>query len=80
MFSAALIVGTGQRLRILGLRFSGYAKILEKSGYHIGVTHKDHVRGKKFGPQFNKAGRKVNGFSQYVSKGGEIAKRKEGSL
>ena len=56
---------------------SGYAEILQKSGYHIGVTHKDHVRGKKFGPQFNKAGRKVNGFSQYVSKDGEIPKRKE---
>ncbi|MEN8774783.1 MAG: sulfatase [Akkermansiaceae bacterium] len=56
---------------------SGYAEILQRNGYHIGLTHKDHVKGKKFGPQFNKAGRKVNGFSQYVSKGGEIPKRKE---
>lgn len=55
----------------------GYAEILQRNGYHIGLTHKDHVKGKKFGPQFNKAGRKVNGFSQYVSKGGEVPKRKE---
>ena len=41
---------------------SGYAEILQKNGYHIGLTHKDHVKGKKFGPQFNKAGRKVNTF------------------
>ena len=56
---------------------SGYAEILKKNGYHIGLTHKDHVKGKKFGPQFNKAGRKVNGFSQYVSKGDAILKRKQ---
>lgn len=56
---------------------SGYAEILQKHGYHIGLTHKDHVKGKKFGPQYNKAGRRVNSFSQYVSKEPDIAKRKE---
>lgn len=56
---------------------SGYAEILQKNGYHIGLTHKDHVKGKKFGPQFNKAGRKVNSFSQTVSKSDEVLKGKE---
>ena len=56
---------------------SGYAEILRKQGYHIGLTHKDHVKGKKFGPQFNKAGRRVNTFSQYVSAKPDIPKRKE---
>jgi arylsulfatase A-like enzyme len=55
----------------------GYAEILQKNGYHIGLTHKDHVRGKRFGPQFSKAGRKVNSFSQNVSGVRDIAKAKE---
>jgi len=56
---------------------TGYAEILQKNGYHIGLTHKDHVRGKRFGPQFNKAGRKVNSFSQTVSKSKDVPKGKE---
>ena len=56
---------------------SGYAEILAKNGYHIGLTHKDHVKGKKFGPQFNKGGRRVNQFSQYVSAKPDVPKRKK---
>ncbi len=56
---------------------TGYAEILQKKGYHIGLTHKNHVRGDRFGPQFSKAGRKVNGFSQYVSRGKDVSKAKE---
>ncbi|MDA7889936.1 sulfatase [Akkermansiaceae bacterium] len=56
---------------------TGYAEILQKNGYHIGLTHKDHVRGKRFGPQFNKAGRKVNSFSQNVSNSKDVPKAKE---
>ena len=56
---------------------SGYAELLAKQGYHIGLTHKDHVKGKKFGPQFSKAGRRVNGFSQYVTGKKDKPKGKE---
>lgn len=49
-------------------KIEGYASMLEKAGYHIGLTHKNHVKGNPFGPQFAKAGRKVNTFSQTVSK------------
>ena len=58
-------------------KITGYAEILAENGYHIGLSHKDHVKGRKFGPQFNKAGRRVNGFSQYVSAKPDIPKRKE---
>lgn len=54
----------------------GYARILEKHGYLIGLTHKDHVKGKKFGPQFNKAGHRANNFSQFVSKDPDIERAK----
>ncbi|MFT6180899.1 MAG: N-sulfoglucosamine sulfohydrolase [Paracoccaceae bacterium] len=56
---------------------TGYAEILQKSGYHIGLTHKNHVKGDRFGPQFSKAGRKVNSFSQNVSKAKDAATAKE---
>ena len=56
---------------------TGYAEILQKNGYHIGLTHKNHVKGERFGPQFNKAGRKVNSFSQTVSKSKDVPKGKE---
>ena len=46
----------------------GYAKLLQASGYHIGLTHKNHVKNAPFGKQYSPAGRKVNGFSQTVSK------------
>ncbi|MEJ6728846.1 MAG: sulfatase [Akkermansiaceae bacterium] len=55
----------------------GYAKLLEASGYHIGLTHKNHVKGETFGPSFNKAGRKVNNFSQTVSPAKDIPSAKE---
>lgn len=58
-------------------KITGYAEILQKHGYHIGLTHKDHVDGKKFGPQFNQAGRRVNTFSQYVSGKPDIPQGKE---
>ncbi|MEN8693852.1 MAG: sulfatase [Akkermansiaceae bacterium] len=58
-------------------KIKGYAKLLEESGYHIGLTHKDHVKGKTFGPSFNKAGRKVNNFSQTVSPAKNIKAAKE---
>lgn len=35
---------------------SGYAEILQKSGYHIGVTHKDHVRGGEIWPAVQQGG------------------------
>lgn len=59
------------------LKIRGYAELLQEQGYHIGLTHKDHVKGKKFGPQFSKAGRRVNTFSQYVSKQPDIPQGKD---
>jgi N-sulfoglucosamine sulfohydrolase len=59
------------------LKITGYAEILKGAGYHIGLTHKDHVRGERFGPQFSKAGRKVNTFSQNVSKAKDAGAAKE---
>ncbi|MGE9266513.1 MAG: sulfatase family protein [Verrucomicrobiales bacterium] len=55
----------------------GYARILEKSGYHIGLTYKDHVKGKRFGPYYQSAGRQFNNFSQFVSRQDDVEKGKE---
>lgn len=56
---------------------NGYARLLEGSGYHIGLTHKDHVKNQRFGKQYSSAGRKVNSFSQNVSKAKDHASAKE---
>ena len=58
-------------------KIQGYAHLLEKSGYHIGLTHKNHVKGNPFGAQYSKAGRKVNTFSQNVSKADDIEQAKK---
>ena len=50
------------------MQVKGYAKLLEAAGYHIGLTHKNHVKNNPFGKQYRKAGRSVNSFSQFVSK------------
>ncbi|MDB4512159.1 sulfatase [Arenicella sp.] len=55
----------------------GYGKRLEAAGYHIGLTHKDHVKNNQFGPQFSKGGKKVNQFSQNVSNSKDAAEGKE---
>lgn len=56
----------------------GYGKLLAKANYHVGLTYKDHVKDKHFGPSFQSAGRSVNSYSQFVSKQDDIeqAKRK----
>jgi N-sulfoglucosamine sulfohydrolase len=56
----------------------GYGKLLAKANYHVGLTYKDHVKDKHFGPSFQSAGRSVNSYSQFVSKQEDIeqAKRK----
>ncbi len=56
----------------------GYGKLLAKANYHVGLTYKDHVKNKHFGPSFQSAGRNVNSYSQFVSKQDDIeqAKRK----
>lgn len=61
-----------------------YHTLLEKAGYHTGVTYKTHVSMHLFvdkNHQYNKAGRSVNAFSQNVAKftskeGRENAKQK----
>jgi len=64
-------------------QLESYHTLLEKAGYHTGVTYKTHVSMHLFvdkNHQYNKAGRRVNGFSQYVSKAGndqEIQQRKQ---
>ncbi|MEM9478303.1 MAG: sulfatase [Verrucomicrobiota bacterium] len=55
----------------------GYGKLLAKAGYHVGLTHKDHVMNKQFGEAYNKAGRKVNKFSQTVYEEKDFAAAKE---
>ncbi len=55
----------------------GYARLLEASGYHIGLTHKNHVKNDPFGKQYNPAGAKVNQFSQAVSRAKDQAAAKE---
>lgn len=47
-----------------------YHTLLQKAGYHTGVTYKTHVSPHLFisnKHHYNKAGRKVNEFSQFVS-------------
>jgi arylsulfatase A-like enzyme len=49
-----------------------YHTLLEKAGYHTGVTYKTHVSMHLFvdeGHQYNKAGARVNTYSQQVAKG-----------
>lgn len=64
-------------------KLESYHTLLEKAGYHTGVTYKTHVSMHLFVDskhQYNKAGRKVNGFSGYVSKAEnvkDIASRKQ---
>lgn len=53
-------------------QLESYHTLLEKAGYHTGVTYKTHVSMHLFVDsqhQYNKAGGRVNGFSQNVSKG-----------
>lgn len=59
------------------MQVKGYARLLEASGYHIGLTHKNHVKNDPFGKQYSPAGKRVNGFSQFVSKSKEQAAAKE---
>lgn len=58
------------------IKVKGYAKLLQASGYHIGLTHKNHVKNEPFGKQFSSAGRRVNSFSQVVSKAPDQAAAK----
>ena len=58
----------------------GFGLILQDSGYHIGWSHKMHISEDRMGGKkknYTKAGRKVNNFSQTVSKSDDIAKAKE---
>ncbi|MEM6258740.1 MAG: sulfatase [Planctomycetota bacterium] len=60
-------------------QLESYHTLLHKAGYHTGVTYKTHVSMHLFVSnkhQYNKAGRKVNAFSQYVMKG-ETAEDRE---
>lgn len=59
-------------------QLESYHTLLAKAGYHTGVTYKTHVSMHLFGGRknvYNKAGRKVNAFSQRVSKGETPAER-----
>lgn len=64
-------------------KLESYHTLLEKAGYHTGVTYKTHVSMHLFVSkqhQYNTAGRKVNGFSQFVMQAkddAEIAGRKQ---
>lgn len=64
-------------------KLESYHTLLEKAGYHTGVTYKTHVSMHLFVDNkhvYNKAGGQVNGFSQYVSKAvneQEIDQRKQ---
>ncbi len=52
-------------------QLESYHTILDAAGYHTGVTYKTHVSMHLFVDskhQYNQAGRRVNGFSQFVSK------------
>jgi N-sulfoglucosamine sulfohydrolase len=55
----------------------GYGKLLAKANYHVGLTHKDHVKDKHFGPSFQSAGRSVNSYSQFVSSQDDIEQAKQ---
>lgn len=55
----------------------GYGKLLAKANYHVGLTYKDHVKNQHFGATFQPAGRKVNAYSQYVSKSTDIERAKQ---
>lgn len=60
-------------------KLESYHTLLEDAGYHTGVTYKTHVSMHLFVSkqhQYNKAGRKVNAFSQNVMKG-ETAQDRE---
>ena len=51
-------------------KLESYHTLLEDAGYHTGVTYKTHVSMHLFvdkDHQYNKAGGKVNAFSQFVS-------------
>jgi arylsulfatase A-like enzyme len=61
-------------------RLESYHTLLEKAGYHTGVTYKTHVSMHLFvdaNHQYNKAGGQINTFSQQVSKGQGIDEREE---
>ena len=61
-------------------KLESYHTLLADAGYHTGVTHKTHVSMHLFGGKgntYNKAGRKVNGFSQHVMKGKTEAEREK---
>lgn len=55
----------------------GYGKRLAAAGYHVGLTYKDHVPDKQFGKSYQPAGRRVNGYSQFVSKQEDIEAAKQ---
>ncbi|MFN3166581.1 MAG: sulfatase [Phycisphaeraceae bacterium] len=60
-------------------QLESYHTLLEKAGYHTGVTYKTHVAMHLFvdkNHQYNKAGRRVNGYSFQVAKG-ETAEDRE---
>ena len=57
-----------------------YHQLLEKAGYHTGVTYKTHVPAHLFvseAHQFNGAGQLFNVFSQVVSRGATASERDE---
>lgn len=59
-------------------QLESYHTLLQDAGYHTGVTYKTHVSMHLFGGrqnQYNKAGRKVNQFSQFVMKGTSVDER-----
>lgn len=59
------------------LEVEGYGQILDRAGYHVGLTYKNHVKGQHFGKAFQPGGRRVNGYSQFVSKQEDIEAAKQ---
>ncbi len=59
------------------LQVDGYGQILGRAGYHVGLTYKNHVKGQHFGKAYQPGGRRVNGYSQFVSKQEDIEAAKQ---